>query len=46
MIDKWIYKFFCTLDDMFSWVETYSIKLTTWLWNSRVNILKRKRRRK
>ena len=46
MIDKWIYKFFCALDDMISWIETYSVKLTTWLWQSRVKLLKKKRKRK
>ena len=32
MIDKFLYKFFNTIDDMFSWLETYSVKFTTWLW--------------
>jgi len=46
MIDKFIYKFFSLLDDMFSWLETYSVKFTSWLWNSRVKLLYKKRKRK
>ena len=46
MIDKFIYKFLGYVDNFFSWLETYSIKLTTWLWQSRVKLLDKKRKRK
>ena len=50
MIDKFLYKFlykfFSAVDDMFSWLETYSVKFTSWLWNSRVKLLHKKRKRK
>ena len=46
MIDRWIYKFFSKLDDMISWIETYSVKFTSWLWQSRVKLLKKKRKKK
>ena len=46
MIDKFLLKFFGGLDHLFSWLETYSIKFTTWLWRSRVNLLNKKRKRK
>ena len=46
MIDKFIYKFFSLLDEMFSWLETYSVKFTSWLWNSRVKLLHKKRKTK
>ena len=45
MIDKMLYKFFGFLDDAFSFVETYAVKLTSWLWEKRVKILKRKRKK-
>ena len=44
MIDKFLYKFFSAIDDMFSWLETYSVKFTSWLWNSRVKLLNKKRK--
>ncbi len=46
MIDKFFYKLFCLIDNLFSWLETYSIKFTTWLWHSRVNLLRKKRKKK
>jgi len=46
MIDRFIYKFLGRIDNFFSWLETYSIKLTTWLWQSRVKLLHKKRKRK
>ena len=46
MIDKFLLKFFGGLDHLFSWLETYSIKFTTWLWHSRGNLLNKKRKRK
>ena len=45
MIDRWIYKFCGFLDDSIAFVETYAIKMTEWCWQSRVKILKRKRKR-
>jgi len=44
MIDRWIYKFCGFLDDSIAFVETYAIKMTEWCWQSRVKILKRKRK--
>jgi len=46
MIDKIIYKFFVSIDNFFSFIETYSVKFTSWLWGLRVNLLKKKRKRK
>ena len=46
MIDRFLLKFFGGLDNIFSWLETYSIKLTTWLWQSRVKLLNKKRKTK
>ena len=46
MIDKFFYKFFSGVDDMFSWLETYSVKFTAWLWQSRVKLLRKKRKKK
>ena len=46
MIDKFIYKFLGCVDNFFSWLETYSIKLTTWLWQLRVKLLDKKRKTK
>ena len=46
MIDKFIYNFFCGIDKFFSILETYSVKFTSWLWNSRVKLLHKKRKRK
>ena len=43
MLDKWLYNFFGGLDTVISKVETYAIKLTTWCWHSRVNILRKRR---
>jgi len=41
MIDK----FFGILDSIVSKIETYSIKLTTWCWHLRVDLLNKKRRK-
>jgi hypothetical protein len=46
MIDKIIYKFFESIDNFFSFIETYSVKFTSWLWGLRVKLLKKKRKRK
>jgi hypothetical protein len=46
MIDKFLYNFFGLIDNFFSWIETYSVKLTSWLWQSRVKLLKKKRKSK
>jgi hypothetical protein len=46
MIDRFIYNCFAKLDDMLSWVETHCVKLTSWLWQSRVKLLKKKRRKR
>ena len=44
MIDKFFYNFFSAVDNMFSWLETYSVKFTSWLWQSRVKLLRKKRK--
>jgi hypothetical protein len=44
MLDRFVYKCFGFLDDAISFVETYAVKLTSWLWEKRVKILKRKRK--
>ena len=46
MLDRWLYNFFGGIDNIFSWLETYSIKFTAWLWQSRVKLLKKKRQKK
>ena len=46
MIDKMIYNFFSAIDKFFSLLETYSVKFTSWLWQLRVKLLKKKRKRK
>ena len=46
MLDRWLYNFFSGIDNIFSWLETYSIKFTAWLWQSRVKLLHKKRKRK
>ena len=46
MLDRWLYNFFSGIDNIFSWLETYSVKFTTWLWQSRVKLLKKKRQKK
>jgi hypothetical protein len=46
MFDKFMYKFLDKVDNFFSFIETYSVKLTSWLWNKRVKILKKKRKTK
>ena len=46
MIDKFLYKFFGWLDDAVSFVETYSVKLTSSLWHTRVKLLQKKRKKK
>jgi hypothetical protein len=46
MIDRFLYKFFSSIDNFFSWLEKFSIKSTTWLWQLRVKLLNKKRKRK
>jgi len=45
MIDKFLYNFFASIDTFFSKIETYAVKLTSWLWQTRVKLLRRKRKR-
>jgi hypothetical protein len=45
MIDRFFYNFFSAVDNMFSWLETYSVKFTSWLWQSRVKLLHKKRKK-
>ena len=44
MIDKFMYKFLDKVDNFFSFIEIYSVKLTSWLWNIRVKLLHKKRK--
>jgi hypothetical protein len=46
MFDRFMYKILGNIDNFFSSIETYSIKLTAWLWHQRVKILRKKRGRK
>mgnify|MGYP003652705250 FL=1 len=46
MIDRFLYSFFGGMDNIISKIETYSVKLTSWCWQSRVNLLNKKRRKK
>jgi len=45
MLDRLLLSFFGGLDNVFSKIETYAIKLTEWCWHSRVNLLYKKRRK-
>jgi len=45
MIDKWLYNFFGFVDKLFSVIETYSVKLSSWLWAKRKNLLRRRRKK-
>jgi len=44
MLDKIFYKFFALVDDVVAYVETYVIKATEWCWNTRVKLLKKRRK--
>ena len=46
MLDKFMYKFFEAIDNFFSKLETVAINITTWLWQQRVKLLRKKRGRK
>ena len=46
MIDKWLYNFFAGIDKFFSFIETYAVKFTSWLWHFRIKLLRKKRGRK
>ena len=46
MLDKLLYNFFGFIDTLFSKVETIAINITTWLWQQRVELLRKKRGRK
>jgi hypothetical protein len=45
MLDKFLYKFFGSVDNIFSYLESYSIRLTEYFWHTRVKLLKKKRRK-
>jgi hypothetical protein len=45
MLDRFIYKFLGKLDNVFSFIETYAIKVTEWCWQTRVTILKKRRKK-
>jgi len=44
MLDRLLLSFFGGLDNMFSKLETYAIKVTEWCWHSRVNLLHKRRK--
>ena len=44
MLDRIFYKFFASIDDLWSWIERYSGKLNTWVWHKRVNLLRKRRK--
>ena len=44
MLDKFLYNFFAGVDKTVAWVETYVIKATEWCWNTRVKLLKKRRK--
>ena len=45
VLDRIIYKFCGFLDDSLSFVERYSVKLTSWLWIKRVKLLNKRRKK-
>lgn len=45
MLDRWLYNFFGKMDNVISSIETYAIKLTEWCWQSRIKLLKKKRKK-
>ena len=45
MLDRLLLSFFGGLDNVFSKIETYAIKLTEWCWHSRVNLLHKRRKK-
>ena len=45
VLDKFIYNFFGVLDSTIAKIETYAIKCTEWCWHSRVNLLKKRRKK-
>jgi hypothetical protein len=46
MFDRFMYKFCDIIDNVFSKIETIAINTSTWLWDQRVKILRKKRGRK
>ena len=45
MLDKLIYNFFGRLDKSIAFIETYAIKITEYCWQTRVRILKKRRKK-
>jgi len=45
VLDRFIYNFFGVLDSSIAKIETYAIKCTEWCWHSRVNLLKKRRKK-
>jgi len=45
VLDRLIYKFCGFLDNAIACVETYIIKMAEWCWNSRVKLLKKRRKK-
>ena len=46
MFDRFMYKFLDKVDNLFSKIETITVNMSSWLWNKRVKILKKKRKTK
>jgi hypothetical protein len=44
MFDRFMYKLLGSIDDLFSAIETYSVKFTSWLWSKRVILLRKRRK--
>jgi len=44
VLDKFIYNCFAKLDDAVSFVETRIIKISEWCWQTRLKLLRKKRR--
>ena len=44
MLDRFIYKFLGLVDNVFSKLETLTIKITEWFWHKRVNLLHKRRK--
>ena len=44
MFDRFMYKFLDKVDNFFSKIETVIVNMSSWLWNKRVKLLKKKRK--
>lgn len=44
MLDKFFYNFFGAVDNAVAWLETFIVKLSSWCWTTRKNLLKKRRK--